>query len=1483
MDLGHIKNVAEWLWDSLSAKQKNDLPFAIRAISGNKLGAYASDKTLCPESNDFIGDIQKVCLGSDIDGYRELFVNALWVLASDEDVVNVSQDGFVQGAKILLQSQGRQGVGVVVQPFEAILEILSEYGVAVETTQVGEDDFADEESYTTEEEEKEEEDIGHPEETSQQGEVEGADNSDDNEGLGSKFSEVYSKWIKKFFGNSINEYLNTIMSRYTMLFESGYDLNRPYGLVTSSGVEYVTSDGNRVERPNETGFDISQSMDLYDICKGLLKFEENPARTGQDLIATLLLGYETHTLFYFPYKLMEMAYGRGVASTGNPDRYSYAKDRDGNCGSDWKRYSKYCREKTESFMWYSVEKYCEQLGIDDNLDERSLYRSLQGYKSEILGFVEYETSCFSVCPLILEYKYSAIVHKAVSLKFRLCDPLGGISDTVDVMGLVCDRLGLPKNSADAVALGSSLNEINSQANKVYEYAHEFDHTMGNAMPLFAYKAYEALKAKGMTEIKYSDMILGQSADGTILKNGGKVNIAGTLMHFINAGSRSGKGVMTLNMVSSAIISKKAMIYFDNKPDMIVVLSQMCGDSGNDYPSMFALNGANLIESNQGIFANSNNWINPDNIPLEARSIFQPNAGMTPDWRTYGDLFYLRAYTLAMGMILGRGMEGSACRERLNGDNGIFLICDESSVLQTGFAELMKLVYNKMPPASNTVNASINEIKSLIDEMNSSDKPASAQKKLRAKISDISNALQLSNFYALSLVNYFKDNMDFLGSLSKAGFNQKEYKCSDIVIIGQNLETMPASTEDLGFITNIGRYKTANGVGLPKESLKMMSSGSIPFAQFTSLGVADALIGYNAPQPDYLKQTSSASKAFGKLDSSARNFCYIPSNLISPNKQGTTIGKQISNFELANSPNVSYFKPYLLLNDYSFDENSGKYCKYAEDMFGFAANAGASKEDVITEYSDYEHSDRLNPAVGLPQYMSMMGISKEDIATRLKLGAELANLVVREYIGYPDNGSGMPLWLQFVTDLRPEWMLSLRDIAHLCNGNRGATNVALGEDNGITREYFQLLKFKQEYSDIGLVDPTVSCDDNTYVDENGVRQIDVSRYENVANDFNAWDDGSDMEAEDEEFQSRTEAAFNDNSADEEYDGGETEYVEDNLYDDLFGDTEVTNQMGNYSTPRTESTGNPEVDMLLAQIAELTKKVQELSAQGSKAEYEENGGVNAGYSKNMQPVSFSPDNFGEVEYEEDTGALTGSSLQNIITAVSEKVISEFGDTSRIHTVRVCGGALVINNEAVTCRLDKSCVGLLPLDIRRQVATGNISELFDYRYLKLMPNLRVLQFDSASFVYDIVNPYLGYKRSLAINAFFEDFNSLQSLTIGKYSFTRENYKSDIKANQLFEHQSKAAKIAAICTGGTARATKACASFTKNSMRNKTTMGKVFGVTAGVVGTAVTGAITGVAGATAGVARGISRVSRRSNTPKSISRGVKTIRSSIRDLFSE
>ena len=98
-----------------------------------------------------------------------------------------------------------------------------------------------------------------------------------------------------------------------------------------------------------------------------------------------------------------------------------------------------------------------------------------------------------------------------------------------------------------------------------------DKTAYYALTSFAYKTY-AQMLENNKEISLKSLFVGKTKDDQLLS----VDLSGNTTHsmFITAGSRSGKGVLTLNLLAGLIYSGCPLIYLDNKPDMASMLWQM---------------------------------------------------------------------------------------------------------------------------------------------------------------------------------------------------------------------------------------------------------------------------------------------------------------------------------------------------------------------------------------------------------------------------------------------------------------------------------------------------------------------------------------------------------------------------------------------------------------------------------------------------------------------------------------------------------------------------------------------------------------------------------------------------------------------------------------------------------------------------------------------------------------------------------------------
>lgn len=96
----------------------------------------------------------------------------------------------------------------------------------------------------------------------------------------------------------------------------------------------------------------------------------------------------------------------------------------------------------------------------------------------------------------------------------------------------------------------------------------FDLPTYNGRPLFAYEAILSQQERGIKP-SIKNMVLGQDISGRILTT--NLDTQQNCLMLIGAGQRSGKGVLTLNLLGTFFSEGSPVIYFDGKPDMAKVL------------------------------------------------------------------------------------------------------------------------------------------------------------------------------------------------------------------------------------------------------------------------------------------------------------------------------------------------------------------------------------------------------------------------------------------------------------------------------------------------------------------------------------------------------------------------------------------------------------------------------------------------------------------------------------------------------------------------------------------------------------------------------------------------------------------------------------------------------------------------------------------------------------------------------------------------
>ncbi len=699
---------------------------------------------------------------------------------------------------------------------------------------------------------------------------------------------------------------------------------------------------------------------------------------------------------------------------------------------------------------------------------------------------------------------------------------------------------------------------------------------------------------------------------------------------------------------------------------------------------------------------------------------------------------------------------------------------------------------------------------------------------------------------------------------------------DIFVIGQDIDRGPIPralfNSMLQCTTASGRYKTsgygAKGISNAQTLTKMNLTGNSIGYNIVNFkdGITDGFFGRNMDMGHdaYLAQMNDNSKAKGRLDDKASNFAYVKSFSASV-RERIVSGNEKDNLDIANS--AVYFKPFLVLNDNT--------PKYADQMFrrcsGADVEPGANwiPKEAIQFENPGNTETGLCDQVGFPGYIEYMGVTnKSEI---LRKSGDIANYVVREVLGYPGS------WLEFIMDLRFEWMFSVEDIVDALSGVKnkesiGIFNREVDKSFDEYNAYVRGVHVSGEFNDSGKASAMLLDNNDDYTEFSGDSKksseglaglYGVDDFDEEENFTSGKYDGS--IPDDMSFGDDDEISLNDDEDlpdDEDFDEEDEKYLNSRYYKDVPEDPPVLNKTNfNYRKAQAEDvlSGNGttgEVEELLERLRQLGYNVSvemnpdaNMYAEGNSS-YEDppymEGATRA--RKRVHPVN------NKMEYQrgktiEDIYDFSDresiDSYENVVKSITKDVLRTFGGLERIREFKCKGESILVNGYLYKCRFSGNSVMSLPYDIRSRVGASCVASLYNYKMLFGMKNLRSLKFDSTEFVYDYVSTTMGYGNRVSVDLFFRDIPSLRELTIGNHSFTRENYKEKLKGSEgdVFYQPRLLKRTADFTDSFVEKSFKNSWAWTLDSARNRkySAARRVSGV---VVGTAMTTA-SGVASA--------------------------------------
>lgn len=207
----------------------------------------------------------------------------------------------------------------------------------------------------------------------------------------------------------------------------------------------------------------------------------------------------------------------------------------------------------------------------------------------------------------------------------------------------------------------------------------FNESMYYNYPLFAYTSLEAIKRTG--RIDWGSVILGVKSDDRIARINLKDNKAAVISML--AGTRSGKGVMTLNLIASAMACGYPILYMDCKPEMSRDLWQLANKYGKE---MFAFDGSpdSMIDVDRKV-----------NIGYDTENLPEPFIKCLEQWPSGGVLGFARFTCYVRGIeflnILIRERaaataQGGGLLDELGGERLLFVL-DELENFFKGWGSL----------------------------------------------------------------------------------------------------------------------------------------------------------------------------------------------------------------------------------------------------------------------------------------------------------------------------------------------------------------------------------------------------------------------------------------------------------------------------------------------------------------------------------------------------------------------------------------------------------------------------------------------------------------------------------------------------------------------------------------------------------------------------------------------------------------------------
>lgn len=452
------------------------------------------------------------------------------------------------------------------------------------------------------------------------------ENSDEEDEQDDSVKELVSQ-----YEDTIILTVNSLMETFRVLFESCYEI-APYGILGEDGIVYnFNAKGEMLTSRKSV---LEKVYNIYS--NGLKKGTKTPDFTNS-----------AYDVFYG--FLACVAFGRRLTPCKNNENiyplYT-CENSDGTKDKNitWNKYSVYLKKQLTGIIERALVKELENIEDTSSVDIDSLLA--ERYVKRITN-----------CCIISEYNVE------ISLKLIY------LNNKVDG-GLIAEIIK-SKLLSKEILQGRGVFKSAIQDRGTTRLTIVFDEALYSRVPLFAFQAVELMKKNGKRP-SWNNVVLGRNIDDKL--HSADFTIADNFATNIVAGSGSGKGVMTLNILAAAIADNIQVMYLDSKPDMSLTMSQIAAKTGHKACSY------DSFTPRLGSEYDGENFFNKANIPGYVMDIFGKNTG------AYCSISYFKAFQLALLLATLRknievfqkpisGKNGTITMEDLGGEH-LAIVVDE---------------------------------------------------------------------------------------------------------------------------------------------------------------------------------------------------------------------------------------------------------------------------------------------------------------------------------------------------------------------------------------------------------------------------------------------------------------------------------------------------------------------------------------------------------------------------------------------------------------------------------------------------------------------------------------------------------------------------------------------------------------------------------------------------------------------------------------